>query len=533
MGSMLLGVSKVTETHHFKSTHSAVPHIFVAAATRQARQAGIPPISPTFPRDIRNASPSRPSSFLITARDVNSLFQHLADVAFITLLSIACADIYAAAYRAVSHSGAALSLRAPLYVGLAVTLAFSFLVRLVTAQRSAAITNSYDRLRDAALAWTLAFGILTFGLFVAKIGAEASRGAILTLYFVGLPGVALWRVFSPVWIAPLAKRAGSAVRECMVIGDEADPLVEKFAAELRAKGHPTPKLFKFRALCPTSYWPHELNALADRVTQAAHHSGPGEIYVCAGSIPGERLAAIGRRLTMLPRAIFIIPDAQIASLVRCKPSSMGKYVVLEARREPLCPGQRAIKRLMDIAVSASALIVLMPLLLVTAALIKLDSKGPVLFRQTRNGYRGRPFDILKFRSMRVQENGPVIEQAKEGDARVTRVGRVLRKYSIDELPQLVNILVGDMSLVGPRPHAQAHDELYSRSIENYEIRQHVKPGLTGWAQVNGLRGETATLDAMYQRIEYDLWYAVNASILLDIEILVRTAIEVARHRNAY
>jgi Undecaprenyl-phosphate glucose phosphotransferase len=374
---------------------------------------------------------------------------------------------------------------------------------------------------------------LTFGLFIAKAGGEASRGAILILYLVGLPATAIWRVFAPVWITPLAKRAGSSVRECMVIGDEADPLVDKFAAEMQAIGHPLPKVFKFKALCLSSYWPHELNSLADRVTQVAHHAGPGEIYICAGSLPRERLAALGRRLTMLPRAIYIVPDAQIASLVRCRPASLGKFVVLEARREPLGPTQRVVKRMMDIVISGTALLLLLPLLAIVAVLIKFDSKGPVLFRQTRNGYRGRPFDILKFRSMRVQENGPVIQQAKQDDARVTRVGRILRKYSIDELPQLVNILVGDMSLVGPRPHAQAHDELYSRSIENYEIRQHVKPGLTGWAQINGLRGETATIDAMYQRIEYDLWYAVNASILLDIEILVRTAIEVARHRNAY
>ncbi|NIJ47904.1 exopolysaccharide biosynthesis polyprenyl glycosylphosphotransferase [Rhizomicrobium electricum] len=453
----------------------------------------------------------------------------MADIAFIVSLSV-LTDI---AYQMIAYSGKSVPFQMPVNIGLVIALAFTLLIRSVTAERSAAITNSYDRLRDAALAWTLAFGILTFGLFIAKAGGEASRGAIITLYLVGLPGIALWRVFAPVWVAPLAKRAGSAVRECMVIGDEADPLVDKFAVELRAKGHPSPKVFKFKALCSSSLWAHELSALADRVTQVAHHAGPGEIYVCAGSLPGERLAALGRRLTMLPRAIYIVPDAQIASLVRCRPASMGKFVVLEARREPLGSTQRLVKRMMDILVSGAALLFLFPLLMIVAALIKLDSEGPVLFRQTRNGYRGRPFDILKFRSMRVQENGPVIEQAKEGDARVTRVGRILRKYSIDELPQLVNILVGDMSLVGPRPHAQAHDELYSRSIENYEIRQHVKPGLTGWAQVNGLRGETATLDAMYQRIEYDLWYAVNASILLDIEILVRTAIEVARHRNAY
>jgi exopolysaccharide biosynthesis polyprenyl glycosylphosphotransferase len=245
------------------------------------------------------------------------------------------------------------------------------------------------------------------------------------------------------------------------------------------------------------------------------------------------LAALSRALSILPRAIFVVPDAQTASLVRCKPTSVGKYVALETRREPLDIVQRSLKRLLDLLIASMAIVLLAPLFALVAIAIKLDSRGPVLFRQTRNGYRGKPFKIFKFRSMHVLEDGPVIHQARRDDARITRLGRILRKSSVDELPQLVNVLLGDMSLVGPRPHAQAHDELYARTIENYEVRQHVKPGLTGWAQVNGLRGETATLDAMWRRIEFDLWYAVNASVLLDLEILLRTAIEVCRRRNAY
>ena len=203
------------------------------------------------------------------------------------------------------------------------------------------------------------------------------------------------------------------------------------------------------------------------------------------------------------------------------------------RREPLDRGQRFIKRFGDIFLAALVLACLAPFFGAVAVAIKWDSSGPVFFRQTRNGYRGKPFRIFKFRSMHVQEDGPNIRQACRGDARTTRVGRFLRKTSIDELPQLLNVLIGQMSLVGPRPHAQAHDEIYGKTIENYEVRQHVKPGITGWAQVNGLRGETATLDLMYRRIEYDLWYAVHASLLLDAEILVRTIFEVFRQRNAY
>jgi exopolysaccharide biosynthesis polyprenyl glycosylphosphotransferase len=193
----------------------------------------------------------------------------------------------------------------------------------------------------------------------------------------------------------------------------------------------------------------------------------------------------------------------------------------------------ALKRAMDLVLAAGLLCVLAPLLLLIAVLIRLDSPGPILFRQTRLGLYGRPFDILKFRSMSVLENGDRIVQATRNDPRITRVGRILRKSSLDELPQLVNVLKGEMSLVGPRPHARAHDEHYEKLIEIYCLRQTVKPGITGWAQVHGLRGETPTLASMRSRVEHDVWYARNVSLALDIEILVRTGFEIFRHRNAH
>jgi exopolysaccharide biosynthesis polyprenyl glycosylphosphotransferase len=214
----------------------------------------------------------------------------------------------------------------------------------------------------------------------------------------------------------------------------------------------------------------------------------------------------------------------------------------EAIRLELEPAQRlrsrarvelAAKRLFDVALAALLLCLLAPVLALTAVLIRLDSEGPALFRQTRLGLRGQPFDILKFRTMTVLENGDRIVQATANDPRVTRVGRLLRKASIDELPQLINVLKGEMSLVGPRPHARAHDEHYARVIENYRTRQEMKPGITGWAQVQGFRGETPTVDAMRQRVECDVWYVDHFSLALDLQILLRTPLEIFRHRNAH
>jgi exopolysaccharide biosynthesis polyprenyl glycosylphosphotransferase len=188
---------------------------------------------------------------------------------------------------------------------------------------------------------------------------------------------------------------------------------------------------------------------------------------------------------------------------------------------------------LDVTLATATLVVLLPLLAAVSAAIKLDSRGPVMFRQRRKGFNGNEFAIYKFRTMTVLEDGAVVPQARQGDERVTRLGRLLRATSIDELPQLINVLRGDMSLVGPRPHALAHDDKYSDLIGNYAFRHNVKPGITGWAQVNGLRGETAKLELMQKRLDLDLWYINNWSMWLDMWIILRTCIELGRGRNAY
>jgi exopolysaccharide biosynthesis polyprenyl glycosylphosphotransferase len=195
--------------------------------------------------------------------------------------------------------------------------------------------------------------------------------------------------------------------------------------------------------------------------------------------------------------------------------------------------QPALKRALDLAVALPALFLLSPLLAVLSLIVYIDTGAPVLFRQTRLGRHGKPFDVFKFRTMTVMENGDTIVQAKENDLRITRSGKWLRKSSLDELPQLLNVVAGDMSIVGPRPHAVAHDVQYARLIANYNLRQAVKPGMTGWAQVNGHRGETPTVDAMRARVDHDVWYAANLSLLLDLKIILRTPVEVLRARNAH
>jgi exopolysaccharide biosynthesis polyprenyl glycosylphosphotransferase len=212
---------------------------------------------------------------------------------------------------------------------------------------------------------------------------------------------------------------------------------------------------------------------------------------------------------------------------------VGAVSGLTVTRPPLGVLQQIEKRAFDILVSGLALIALSPALAFVALLIRIDSPGPALFRQKRYGLNQEPFRIFKFRTMRVLDDGAVVRQATRADARVTRIGAHLRRLSIDELPQLLNVLLGDMSIVGPRPHALAHDQLYVEKLARYARRHNVRPGITGWAQVCGHRGEIADDSAMLARLEHDLYYVDNWSLWLDVKIVAMTAFSRRAHSNAY
>ncbi len=230
--------------------------------------------------------------------------------------------------------------------------------------------------------------------------------------------------------------------------------------------------------------------------------------------------------------IYLLPDGAASAILKRGLVDFGATPAIELTRAPLSATEQLFKRILDYTLASLLLILLAPLLAIVALLIKIDGHGPVFFMQTRNGFNGRQFRIWKFRTMSVLEDGPYIRQATKNDPRVTTLGRVLRRTNIDELPQLFNVLAGDMSLVGPRPHASAHNSEYEKLIANYACRHHVKPGLTGWAQIQGLRGEIRSLDLMRKRVESDLWYIDNWSLWLDFKILVKTLF-VGIQRTAY
>ncbi len=259
----------------------------------------------------------------------------------------------------------------------------------------------------------------------------------------------------------------------------------------------------------------------------------GEIYLFLPWQKWRPLSEVTMALNHVPLPVYLFGTEEMGSILRARSLHVGQLTGFEVQRSPLSGVERTLKRTLDVAVAGAALLLLAPLLLLVSAAILIESGGPVIFRQSRKGFGGRPFTIYKFRTMRVCENGSRIAQATRNDVRVTRLGAVLRRTSVDELPQLFNVLRGEMSIVGPRPHAIAHDHHYDALIATYAYRHHVTPGLTGWAQVNGLRGETRALATMENRVKHDIWYINNWSVWLDIQIIVRTAATLLAHKHAY
>ena len=232
-------------------------------------------------------------------------------------------------------------------------------------------------------------------------------------------------------------------------------------------------------------------------------------------------------------SVYFVPDIFITDVINARIDDINGMPVMAVCESPIVGLNAVFKRLFDIVIGLLAVAVLAPAMLVIAAGIKMGSPGPVLFRQRRYGLDGRQIVVWKFRSMSVAEDGMVVRQATRHDSRVTPLGAFLRRTSLDELPQLFNVVVGAMSLVGPRPHAVAHNEQYRGLIKGYMVRHKVKPGITGWAQVNGLRGETDSVDKMRRRIEFDIEYLRRWSPGFDLLILFKTAIIVFRKTNAY
>jgi len=270
-----------------------------------------------------------------------------------------------------------------------------------------------------------------------------------------------------------------------------------------------------------------------QLTEDARQGKIDKVYITLALTAQPHLQDLVKGLSDTTASVYLIPDVFMFELLHARSESINGLASISIFDSPMDGAWSLVKRTEDILLSSVILaMIALPLLLIAIA-IKLTSPGPVLFRQRRYGLDGRPIMVWKFRSMSVQENGDVINQATRNDARVTPLGAFLRRTSLDELPQFFNVLRGDMSIVGPRPHAVAHNEQYRKQVSGYMLRHKVKPGITGWAQINGWRGETDTLDKMQKRVEYDLEYIEHWSLWLDLKIILLTLFKGFLNKNAF
>jgi Undecaprenyl-phosphate glucose phosphotransferase len=392
------------------------------------------------------------------------------------------------------------------------------------------LLNLKSQIREVAISWSFILLFLTGVAFTMKVGGDFSRGATILFAASGLAALigerVLWRIFLADGLA-VRKFSG---REVMLIEDQSSNvksgLIEAFARHgLQLTNH---------FVLPADQ--NDEQRRRDVIAQAvlsARGSNIEEIIVSANLDHWSELRNLLSPLRVLPIPVNLIPIGPISELLKVPSHMIGNTLTIELQRGPRTLFERSVKRIFDVIIASIALVLLIPLFLTVAVAIKLDSSGPIIFRQRRSGFNGRQFQILKFRTMLVMEDGETIVQARPNDSRVTRVGHWLRKTSMDELPQLLNVIWGSMSIVGPRPHAVAHDDQFDKLVGNYAYRHHVKPGLTGWAQVNGCRGQTHTAADIEDRVRLDLWYIDNWSLKADFKIIFMTVIEVMRGENAY
>jgi Undecaprenyl-phosphate glucose phosphotransferase len=379
----------------------------------------------------------------------------------------------------------------------------------------------------------LAFSLFLSLLFLLKIADWYSRGTFF-FQFIGTGVVVLIARASTHTRILRAIRSGTVeARRAVLVGDPTenrDILDNLRQFGIRAVGTlPLPLPHVHGTTVPgVIVFSHNIHKFVEKCRAFK----PDDIIFLAAPSDLPGIACVADALSELPVTVHMIPTGASDLWGSSKVVNFGGIVTVQVHHPPLSAFDLVAKRAFDISIASLALLVCSPFLLVVALAIKLDSRGPVFFRQTRHGYNNEVIRVLKFRSMTITEDGCRFKQAVENDPRVTRVGRILRRTNIDELPQLVNVLLGEMSIVGPRPHPIALNEAFAERISPLSRRHKVKPGITGWAQVNGYRGETDTIEKMQRRIECDLFYIDNWSFLLDIKIILMTLFSKRAYANA-
>jgi Undecaprenyl-phosphate glucose phosphotransferase len=382
--------------------------------------------------------------------------------------------------------------------------------------------------------WLFVMLLTALALFLFKVGDQFSRGSIILSAGIALIALITWRTIIKRYLLTALANGTIEGRRALLIGTQneladfnGDELLLGFG--LNEVGRFVLPKHRARNSATSSL---ECGILKKAIEQSRAMSAE-EIILALPWSNATHLNVVREGLRISPLPVRLLPDKYIRSIWDSDTAYAERRMLIDLQRAPLTRTEQFIKRTFDVVISSLLLLVCAPVLVLVSIVIKLDSPGSVIFRQHRKGFNGQEFLIYKFRTMTVMEDGSNIKQATKNDLRVTRFGRFLRRSSIDELLQLFNVMKGDMSLVGPRPLPVSMDDKYEMLVANYAFRHHMKSGITGWAQVNGFRGETKQLAQMKKRVELDVWYINNWRVVLDVQILLRTLVEQMRSQKAY
>jgi undecaprenyl-phosphate glucose phosphotransferase len=384
--------------------------------------------------------------------------------------------------------------------------------------------------------WTIAAPVLLFLAFITKTSAHYSRFIVSTWFALTPVFIIFWRLIVRVALMEV-RRHGRNSRTVAIAG--ITPMAERIAERITSDPYSGMRIVGFfddrkpeRAHQMTRDYGPIVGDL-DKLVEEAKEGRVDRVYITLPLKAEPRINAIVHKLADTTATVYVVADFLVFDLLHAQWSAVGDVPVVSIFDTPFHGVSGWLKRVEDIVLGCIILTLISIPMAIIAVGVKLSSSGPVFFKQRRYGLNGREIRVLKFRTMTVCEDGPVVAQAQKNDSRVTRFGAILRQTSLDELPQFLQVLTGEMSIVGPRPHAVAHNELYRSKIYGYMLRHKVKPGITGWAQVNGWRGETETLDKMERRLEHDLEYIRNWGLFLDLKIILLTIFGSKKSENAY
>ena len=386
------------------------------------------------------------------------------------------------------------------------------------------------------LSWVITSSVLLLFAFISKRSADYSRAITLVWGGGAVTAIGIWRACLRLLLRELRRR-GRNTRTVAIAGlTELGERVGRTVLDEPELGMRVAGYFDDRAperghTIPPELGPYEgsLDELVDR----ARRGTVDIIYIALPLRAEPRINELVRKLADTTANVYMAADFHAFDLLRARWGSLGDVPVVSIHETPFYGVDGWLKRAEDIVVGSIILALITIPMMVVALGVKLSSRGPVFFRQRRYGLNGDVIHVLKFRSMKVMEDGAEVKQATKDDDRITKFGRFIRRTSLDELPQFLHVITGEMSIVGPRPHAVAHNEEYRKRIQGYMLRHKVKPGITGWAQVNGWRGETDTLEKMEKRIEHDLEYIRNWAVLWDLQIIFLTVFGSKVRKNAY